>query len=47
MERWWNGPDRGKPKYSYKNLSHCCEGQKAEFLNNTAGGVKVKVDFKR
>jgi hypothetical protein len=23
MEHWWNDADRGKPKYSEKNLSHC------------------------
>lgn len=45
MERWWNDPDRGKPKYSYKNLSHCYVGQKAEFLNIIAGGIMVTIDF--
>jgi hypothetical protein len=29
-----------------KTLSHCCVGQKAEFVNITAGGVKGTVDFK-
>jgi hypothetical protein len=23
MEQWWSDTDRGKPKYSEKNLSHC------------------------
>jgi hypothetical protein len=23
MEHWWNEIDRGKPKYSEKNLSQC------------------------
>jgi hypothetical protein len=23
MERWWLDTDKGKPKYSEENLSHC------------------------
>ena len=30
MEQWWNDNDRRKPKYSYKNSSHChCVHQKS------------------
>jgi len=37
MEHWWNDDDRGKPKYSAKNLSQCHFVHHISDLENNAG----------